>query len=44
MLQINHLSVTHIRDLRPIVTDFSLVLQPGKKPPSSGRGTVNPPC
>ena len=31
MLQINHLSVTHIRDLRPIVTDFSLVLQPGEK-------------
>lgn len=31
MFQINHLSVTHTRDLRSMVSDFSLVLQPGDK-------------
>lgn len=31
MFQINHLSITHTRDLRSMVSDFSLVLQPGDK-------------
>ncbi len=31
MFQVNHLSVTHTRDLRSMVSDFSLVLQPGDK-------------
>lgn len=31
MLQVNHLSVTHTRDLRPIVEDLSFVLQPGDR-------------
>lgn len=31
MFQINHLSITHTQDLRSMVPDFSLVLQPGDK-------------
>ena len=31
MFQVNHLSVTHTRDLRSMISDFSLVLQPGDK-------------
>lgn len=31
MLQIEHLSITHLQDLRPILADFSLVLQDGEK-------------
>lgn len=31
MLQINHLTITHIKDLRTVVTDLSLVLSPGDK-------------
>ena len=31
MLQINHLTLTHRKDLRPLLTDFNLVLNPGDK-------------
>ena len=31
MLQINHLTLTHRKDLRPLLTDFDLVLNPGDK-------------
>ena len=31
MLQIEHLFITHLQDLRPILADFSLVLQDGEK-------------
>lgn len=31
MLQIEHLSITHLQDLRPVLADFSLVLQDGEK-------------
>ena len=31
MFQVNHLSVTHTRDLRSMIAVFSLVLQPGDK-------------
>lgn len=31
MLQIEHLSITHTKDLRPIVEDLSLILHPGDR-------------
>lgn len=31
MLQIDHLTITHIKDLRTVVSDLSLVLRPGDK-------------
>ena len=31
MLQINHLTLTHRKDLRPLLTGFCLVLNPGDK-------------
>lgn len=31
MLQIKHLNMTHRKDLRPLLTDFDLVLNPGDK-------------